>query len=123
MELGEMVKEFRKQHGLSQRQFADMVGLSNQQISNIERGCNSKGEEFTPNMATYNKLAAAMYMSVAELILETADEIPLNPVDLQLSDDEMKLIYCYRNADAEMKDAIMTLLSRYDKKDIASSAG
>lgn len=114
MELGKMVKEYRDRLHMSQREFAKLVGVSNQTISNIERGYNSKGEPFNPDTATYKKLAQTMYLSLGDLLLQTGGEITINPETIDLSDEEMRLIYCYRNADDDMKNAIKTLLARFD---------
>ena len=114
MELGKMVKEYRDRLHMSQREFAKLVGVSNQTISNIERGYNSKGEPFNPDTATYKKLAQTMYLSLGDLLLQTGGEITINPETIDLSDEELRLIYCYRNADDDMKNAIKTLLARFD---------
>ena len=42
MTLRELVMDFRKEHGISQRQFANMCGLSNGYISMLERNSNPK---------------------------------------------------------------------------------
>lgn len=41
MELGEIIKQYRVEHGLSQRQFSKMCGVSNTYISFLENGRNS----------------------------------------------------------------------------------
>ena len=114
MELSKMVKEYRDRLHMSQREFAKLVGVSNQTISNIERGYNSKGEPFNPDTATYKKLAQTMYLSLGDLLLQTGGEITINPETIDLSDEELRLIYCYRNADDDIKTAIKTLLARFD---------
>ena len=42
MTLGELIQEYRKEHGMSQRQFAIACQLSNGYISMLERGENPK---------------------------------------------------------------------------------
>lgn len=42
MTLSDFVKEYRKEHDLSQRQFAAICGLSNGYISMLEKNMNPK---------------------------------------------------------------------------------
>lgn len=69
MELGRIVKEYRKEEGLSQRQFADLCGVSNGYISMIEEGKNPKtNEPIQPSLPMLKKLACAMDISLDILI-------------------------------------------------------
>ena len=74
MTIGDCIKEYRDEHDLSQRQFADMCGLSNAYISILERNVNPKtGEPPIPTLGVYKKLAFAMRMSIDDLLIK-ADE-------------------------------------------------
>lgn len=56
MTLRELVMDFRKEHGISQRQFANMCGLSNGYISMLERNSNPKtGLPVTPSLTALKK--------------------------------------------------------------------
>jgi len=69
MNLGELVKKYRVDHDLSQRQFAAKCGVSNGYISMIEDGKNPKtGESIFPSLQSYKKIASAMGISVHELL-------------------------------------------------------
>ncbi len=69
MELGRIVKEYRKEEGLSQRQFAGLCGVSNGYISMIEEGINPKtNEPIQPSLPMLKKLACAMDISLDILI-------------------------------------------------------
>ena len=58
MGLSEFLISYRKEHGLSQRQFALHCGLSNGYISMLEKGENPKtGLPVEPTLAAYKKLA------------------------------------------------------------------
>ena len=51
MTLSDLVQEYRREHGLSQRQFASICGLSNGYISMLERNVNPKtGQPVTPSL-------------------------------------------------------------------------
>lgn len=83
MTLRDLVKEHRAHHGLSQRQFAIVCGLSNGYISMLEKNLNPKtGLPVTPSLPALKKLAGGMGISLMDLFTR-ADDIP---VDL-LTDD------------------------------------
>lgn len=74
MTLGDCVKEFREYHGLSQRQFSEMCGLSNAYISVLENNLNPKTKEPpVPTYGVYKKIANTMGISVDSL-MEKANE-------------------------------------------------
>ena len=84
MKLGELVKKYRSEHDLSQRQFAAKCGVSNGYISMLEDGKNPKtGEDIFPSLQSYKKIASAMGMSVHEL-LSLVDDHKVN-LDFGLS--------------------------------------
>ena len=106
MKLGEIVKQYRNDNDLSQRQFAKICGISNGYISMLEEGKNPKtGEPIVPSLAMYKKLAAAMGVTVNELMSSAEDqEISIETSALsegdvallkaldQLTDDEQKQV-------------------------------
>lgn len=61
--LGQLVSEFRKEKGCSQRKLAEISGLSNATISRIENG-----ETHNPGIETLKLLAAHLDYPIAELI-------------------------------------------------------
>lgn len=78
MELGEFIREYREEHGLSLRQFAELSGVSVQQISNIEKGVGNNGKPMTSNISTYRKIAKALGMSGADFMLLLNDTVKVN---------------------------------------------
>ena len=69
MTLSDFVKEYRKEHDLSQRQFAAICGLSNGYISMLERNLNPKtGLPLTPSLPALKKISTAMGMSLGDLL-------------------------------------------------------
>lgn len=74
MTLGDCIKVYREEHDLSQRQFAEMCGLSNAYVSILEKNKNPKtGTATAPTYGVYRKIADAMGISVQDL-MEKADE-------------------------------------------------
>lgn len=85
MTLRELVMEFRRENDISQRQFANMCGLSNGYISMLERNINPKtGLPVTPSLPALKKIAQGMGMTLNDLFLQ-ADDMP---VDLLQTDSE-----------------------------------
>lgn len=75
MTLGEAIKEYRTDHELSQRQFANICGVSNGYIAMLERGENpATGEPIKPTIPALKKVATGMGLSMAALF-EMVDDI------------------------------------------------
>lgn len=79
MTLGEIIRVYRKEHGLSQRQFANLCGdVSNGYISMIEHGKNPvNGKPIILSVEKVAMFARAMGMSINQLV-EMADDMPID---------------------------------------------
>lgn len=78
MKLGDLIKDYRATHELSQRQFALQCGLSNGYISILEKGINPKTDKpVTPTIPQLRKLADGMGITMTEL-LENVDDMPID---------------------------------------------
>jgi len=62
MQIGKVIREFRQSNGLSQRQLAKNVGISNTYLSDIENG------RTTPSVKTFAKIARALTLDCNEII-------------------------------------------------------
>lgn len=78
MTLGEILIKYRSEHGLSQRQFANMCGgVTNGYISMVEQGKNpSTGKPVVPSIEKLGLFAKAMGISLHDLI-KLADDMPV----------------------------------------------
>ena len=57
MNLGDLIRNYREKHDLSQRQFAEMCDLSNGYISILEKGANpNTGKPVVPTIPQLKKL-------------------------------------------------------------------
>lgn len=89
MTLRELVMDFRKEHGISQRQFANMCGLSNGYISMLERNSNPKtGLPVTPSLTALKKIAQGMGMTLNDLFLQ-ADDMPVDLLQEESEKNEL----------------------------------
>ena len=92
MTLGEYIKAYREEHGESQRSFANRCGLSNTNISFLERGLNpNTGKPIAPDVLTLQKLAKAMGVSVQDIIAST-DDFVIDLIPVKTFDDDAEPI-------------------------------
>ena len=69
MTIGDVIKTYREEHDISQRQFAQLCGMSNGYISILEDGKHPKtNEPVVPTISTMRKLALAMNISLSDLM-------------------------------------------------------
>lgn len=81
MKLSEIIRKYRADHDMSQREFAKRCNLSNSYISFIENECNPKtGRPMTPTIEQYKKIADGMSITVQELFesLDVDSPVKLN---------------------------------------------
>lgn len=78
MTLGELMLKYRKEHGISQRQFAADSGLSHGYVSMLEKNKHPKtGLPITPTIDIYKKVADGMHMDLTKLF-EIMDDQPVS---------------------------------------------
>ena len=86
MTLGDVLRDYREKHDISQRKFATASGISNGYISMLENNLNPKtGLPPAPSLVAMKKAAQVMGMSVNDLI-DMVDDIP---VDIYEEDDSL----------------------------------
>ena len=134
MKLSKMIKNYREENDLSQREFGRRCSLSNSLISLIEMGVNPQtGKEMSPDLETYRKLAYGMQLSLHELFEKLGDDAtvnlsgdPMNSLDVGAAwyaeklkregvypypdTEEQRVIDAYRAADEWTKAAVKKLL-------------
>ncbi|MBQ9832494.1 MAG: helix-turn-helix domain-containing protein [Clostridia bacterium] len=88
MEIGNIIKKYRKLNSVSMDEFAKRSGLSKGYISMLESGKNPKtGKPIAPSLETYESIALAMNLPADMLIKmagkaksEVASELPANAI-------------------------------------------
>ena len=79
MYLGEVIKKYREEHGISQQSFSDKSSLSKPYISQLENNRNPKtGEPMIPSSDTFVKVAQAMGMSLSDLLSLVDENQPVS---------------------------------------------
>lgn len=78
MTVGEIIKKYREENKISQRQFAARCGISNGYISMLENGINpTTGEAPMPSLSALKNIARGMNTSLQNL-LTLADDLNVN---------------------------------------------
>ncbi len=95
-EIGKRIRKYREDRKLSQKDLADMIGVSNSRISNWEKGINR------PDADMLADLCRALKVSPSELL-----DVRLSTDEL--NDQERKVIQAYRTK-TELQQAVNILL-------------
>lgn len=95
-EIGTRIRKYREDRGLSQKELAQKIGVSNSRISNWEQGINRPDADVIAN------ICRALDVSASELL-----DVRLAPDDL--NDQERKVILAYRTK-TELQQAVNILL-------------
>ena len=95
-EIGARIRKFREDRGYSQKELAELIGVSNSRISNWEQGVNR------PDADILVDLCKTLNVSPSELL-----DVHLK--DDELSDMERKVINAYR-AKKDLQSAVNILL-------------
>ena len=96
MKLGEWLKEYRMEHGLSMQSFADSCGFSKAYVSMLERGVNpTTNKPVSPTMQTFEKIAKATGQEVDTLLKILDDEQLITIKPFKLDERKKELINGY----------------------------
>ena len=99
-EIGTRIKKYREDRGYSQREFGDMIGVSNSRVSNWEQGVNR------PDADILASICIALNVSPSDLLnVRLASD--------ELNDKERKIIVAYRNK-TDLQKAVDILLGVED---------
>lgn len=78
MKLGEWLKAYREEHGLSMRAMADLCGFSKAYINILEKGINPKtGKPISPTMQAFKKIAEATQIDIDSLFRILGNNQPI----------------------------------------------
>jgi transcriptional regulator with XRE-family HTH domain len=72
--MGEIIRRQREQHKVSMRQFADMAGISNPYLSQIERGLREPSERVLEAIAESLDTSAGALYEQAGIVVEDGSE-------------------------------------------------
>lgn len=114
MTLGEIIKEYREENKLSQREFAKLAGLSNSYISQLEMNTNSKnGLPIKPQIETIKAVADAMNTTIDVLFTQMDDiviDISKKPTADEGSELDRKIMRLVYQLPDDLKESLYDLL-------------
>lgn len=79
MKIGDYIRKYREEHDMSGRAFANLVGVSVQHESNLERGVNNEGKPLKLTLPMVALIADATGIGQIDLLLMLDEEITINP--------------------------------------------
>lgn len=101
-EIGERIKLFREDRNLSQKDFAEKIGVSNSRVSNWEQGINR------PDVDLLKKICETLNVSPSELL-----DVHLDTEEL--TEHEKQIIRSYRMK-TDLQKAVNILLGLEESK-------
>lgn len=111
MTLGDVIAEYRRTHDLSQRQFAQMAGLSNSYISQLEKNRNpTTGKAFVPTVANLQRIARVMGITMHDLFA-VIDDMPVELQEVAATDAPTPAATSAQSPEEERILAIMRQLN------------
>lgn len=79
--IGEMIKKYRQEHGMSMDEFASRCGLSKAYISLIERGKNTRSDKpIVPSIDTVKAIADVLGVDLNVLLRSMGYDAPMKTV-------------------------------------------
>lgn len=80
MKIGELIKQYRDEHGMSMDAFAQKTGLSKSYVSMLERNKDPRGNEISPSIETIYKVSIGVNKSFDEVfkLLDQSQKVVLN---------------------------------------------
>ena len=113
MHLGEIIKKYRTEHGMSQADFAKISGISKGYISMLENNKNpATGEPLAPTYTIFEKVATVLACST-DYLLRSMDEkqmITINEETPALSEKRQAALELIEKLSDDQIDAILRLL-------------
>lgn len=110
MKLGEIIKQYRKDHGYNMEEFAKKCGVSKAYISILERDCNPvNGKPVVPSIKTIKSVATAIGKDVNDVfsMLDPEQLIDLGIDDMLTSEQEKEFDDAYTEAAKSFYSAML----------------
>ncbi len=115
MDIGETIRNFRLQKGMSQGDIEKRTGLLRCYLSRVENG------HTIPSLDTLAKIASAMEVPLAQFFADSGGDAGTRNLP-QLSEDEVRFLTQIRRYSANLNDSDRKLVLAMVKK-MAASAG
>lgn len=121
MEIGYLIKQYRKNNSLTLRDFALKCGTSHSYIAMLESGKNSKtGEPIVPSITMLKKISDGMSIPLNDLIA-LCDDMPValgkatTPTEPKLSEGEKLWLQLYNSVSEDTRNILIGMMIAIDK--------
>ena len=112
MKLGEWLKKYRKEHGLSMQSLADSCGFSKAYVGMLEKGVNpTTNKPVSPTIQTFEKIAKATGQDIDTLLKILDDEQLITINSFKLNEKQTKLLNGYENLNDEGQNMLLGILA------------
>lgn len=112
MTLGEFIIQYRNEHNLSRRSFAEICGLSNPYVSMIENGVNNFGQPLSPTMSTYAKIASAVGIPINDFLQMLSGNVTISSNGAsEYTEKEIKILNAIKSLSPESQDDVLKIIS------------
>ena len=115
MNIGETIRGFRLQKGMSQGDIEKRTGLLRCYLSRVENG------HTIPSLDTLAKIASAMDLPLAQFFADHTEDATAQKNVPQLTDDEVRFLTQIRRYSASLNDSDRKLVLAMVKKMAASA--
>ena len=116
MTFGDLIKQYRTDHGISMASFAEKAGITKGYVSLLESNKHPKtGKPIIPSVDVLKRIASAMNMSFDSLILQVDPDCKISwdkEDPIPFNDHELSMILKYRILDdlgQKTVDAVLDL--------------
>lgn len=107
MTLGDIIKQYRQQHGVSMEYVANLCGITKGYVAMLERNINSKtGRPVKPTVETIAKVCNGLHLNIDAVFNQLDDDYEItvasaapSPLSSSLTDEENHLLSIYRDMD------------------------
>ena len=112
MSIGKNIQSLRLQHGLSQKELASIIGVTDKAVSAWEKG------RITPRMGAIQKMADYFHIKKSDIIEPVAVTLKVDTLqnvsrsDISLKTDEAELLNGYRELNEADKSMVLGIVGR-----------
>jgi transcriptional regulator with XRE-family HTH domain len=105
--IGDRIKQIRKINGLNQKEFANLIGISQGTLSDIENGkCNPSAETLLSLKMKYSVDINWLLLGNSDLSVQSNKEI----FNASLVSEELELIFIFRDLNPDNQNEIIEFI-------------
>lgn len=112
--MNERIREIRRQKGMNQTEFGELIGLSQRSVAHLEQGGTVTQRTFDAICKAFSVNPEWLRNGVGEMFVETRDAIVASVVaEFGLTDDDAVLIRTYLDLTPEQRAGVMAYIKKF----------